>query len=69
MGEEVFHDDVVITEVKKKLKVWCQIRGTAGDMGNVMNIDGDIVNGGCNGKVLSDSHRKRGRRSVGYRYS
>ena len=30
MGVEVSHDDV-ITEVKKKVKVWCEIGGTAGE--------------------------------------
>ena len=40
MDVEVSHDDVVMTEVKKKVKVSCEIRGTAGDRGNVnvMNI-------------------------------
>ena len=35
------------------MKVWCAIGGTAGDRGtvSVMNV-GDIVDGGCNGKVL-----------------
>ena len=28
MGVEISHDDVVITEVKKKGKVWCEIGGT-----------------------------------------
>ena len=56
MGVEVFHDDVVITEVKKKVKAWCEIRRTGRDRGgvNVMSNDGDIVNGGCNGEVLND---------------
>ena len=54
MDVEVSHDDVVITEVKKKVKVWCEIVGTAGYSGdvNVMNEDGDIVAGGCDGEVL-----------------
>ena len=45
MGVEVSHDDVVITEVKKRVKVRCEIRGTTGYRGdvNVMNVDGDIV--------------------------
>ena len=33
------------------------------DMGgdvNVMNVDGYIVDGGCNGEVLSDSRREVG---------
>ena len=56
MGVEVSHDYVVIMEVKMKVKVWCEIEGLAGDRGdaNVMNVDRDIVNGGCNGEVLSD---------------
>ena len=55
MGVEVSHDDV-ITKVKKKMKVWCEIGGTDGYKGNVnvMNVDGDIVDGGCNEEVLSD---------------
>ena len=37
-------------EVIKKMKVWCEIRGTAGNRGdvNVMNFDMDNVNGGFN---------------------
>ena len=31
MGVDVSHHDVVIPEVKNKVKVWCEIRGTAGD--------------------------------------
>ena len=48
MGVEVSHDDDVITEVKKKVKVWCEFRVTAGDKRdvNAMNVDGDIVDGG-----------------------
>ena len=30
MGVEVSHDDAVITEVEKKVKVWCEIGETAG---------------------------------------
>ena len=43
-------------EVKKKVKVWCKIGETAGDRGyvNVMNVDKEIVDGGCNEEVLSD---------------
>ena len=54
--DQVSFDDVVITEVKMKVKVRCEIRGTAGYRGdvNIVNLDGDIVNGGCNGDVLSD---------------
>ena len=50
------NDYVAIMEVKKKVKVWSEIGGTAGYRGdvNVMNVDGDIVDGGCNGEVLSD---------------
>ena len=56
MGVEVSHDDVVITKVKKNVKVWCKIGETAGDRGyvNVMNVDKEIVDGGCNEEVLSD---------------
>ena len=56
MGVEVSHDDVVITEVKKKVKVRCEIGGTAGYRVDVIivNVDGDIVGGGCNGEMLSD---------------
>ena len=48
MGVEVSHDDVIIMEVEKRVKVWCEIRGTAGYGGdvNIMNVDGDIVDGG-----------------------
>ena len=38
------------------VKVRCEIKGTGGyswDV-NVINIDGDVVDGGCNGEVLSD---------------
>ena len=55
MGVEVAHNNV-ITEVKKKVRVWCEIGGTGGyrrDV-NVMNVDGDIVDGGSNGEALSD---------------
>ena len=43
-------------EVKKKLKGWCEIGGTSGNRGdvNVINVDGDIVDGGCNEEMLSD---------------
>ena len=55
MGVEVSHDDAVITEVKKKVKVWCEIGGTAAHKGdvNVMNVDGDLVDDGCNGEVFT----------------
>ena len=38
------------------MNVWSEIGGTAGYWGdvNVMNVDGDIVDGGCNEEVLSD---------------
>ena len=47
MGVQVSHDDVVIMEVKKKVKVWCEIGGTTGYRGdeNIVNDDGDIVSG------------------------
>ena len=56
MGVEVFHDDGVIMEVKKMVKVSCEIRGKTGYRGdvNIVNVDGDIVDDGCNGEVLSD---------------
>ena len=56
MGVEISHEDVVITEVKKKVKVWCGIEGTTRDRGhvNVMNVNRDIVDGDCNGEMLSD---------------
>ena len=49
MGVEISHDDVIIREVKKKVKVWCEIVGTTGYMGdvNIVNFYGDIVDGGC----------------------
>ena len=64
IGVEVSHDDV-ITEVKNMVKVWCEIGGTAGYKGdvNVMNVGGDIVDGGCIGEVLSD--RVVGEKGVG----
>ena len=54
--EDSNQDYVAITEVKKKVKVRCEIRGTTGYRGdvNIVNVDGDIVDGGCNGEVLSD---------------
>ena len=45
MCVEVSHEDVVIMEVKNKVKAWCEIGGTAGyrrDV-NVINVDGDII--------------------------
>ena len=38
------------------LTLTSEIGGTAGDRGNVnvMNVDGDVFDGGCNGEVLSD---------------
>ena len=47
MGIQISHDDAVVTEDKKKVK----IGETAGDSGNVnvMNVDRDIVNGGFSG--------------------
>ena len=56
IGIEVSHDDVVIRKVINKMKVWYEIGGTAGYRGdvNVINFKGDIVDGGCNGEVLSD---------------
>ena len=60
MGVEVSHDDVIIMKVKDKVKVWCEIRGITeyrGDV-NIMNVAGDIVDGGCDGEVM-ESSRKR----------
>ena len=50
------HDNIVVTEIKKNVKFWCEIGETAGDRRdiNVMNVDGDIFDDGCNGEVLSD---------------
>ena len=56
MGVEVSHDDVVIMEAKKKVKVRCEIGETTeyrGDI-NFVYVDGDIVDGGGNEEVLSD---------------
>ena len=36
----------------KKVKVWCEIRGTAGYRGDV-NVNGDIVEGGCIREVFT----------------
>ena len=47
-----FHDDVVITEVKKMVTGLSKSGGAAGDRGDV-NVVRDVVDGGCNGKVLS----------------
>ena len=56
MAVEVSHDDVVITEIKKKVKVWCEIGGTAGDRGNVnvIHFNRDIVDDSFDGDALSD---------------
>ena len=56
IGVEVSHDDVIPTEVKKKVKVVCEIVGKTGYRGdvNIINVDGDIVEGDCNGEMLSD---------------
>ena len=42
MSVEVSHDDVVFTEAKKKVKVWCEIGRTTGYRGDVnsMNVGG-----------------------------
>ena len=56
MAVEVSHDDAVIMKVKNKVNIWCESGGTSivrGDI-KVMNVDEDIVDGGCNGEVLSD---------------
>ena len=56
MGVEVSHDDVVLTEVKKRVEFRCEIGGTTGYRGDIiiMNADGDIVDDGCNGEVFCD---------------
>ena len=56
MGVEVYHDDVIIMEVEKRVKVRCEIRWTTGYRGdvNIVNVDGDIVDSGCNEEVFSD---------------
>ena len=55
-GFEVSYDDIVIIEVEKKVKFGSEIGLSAGYRGhlNVVNVDGDVVYGGCNGEVLSD---------------
>ena len=59
MGVKVYYNDVVITEVKIGVKIWCEIGGTARDKENVnvMNVGGNIIDGGCNGEVISDGER------------
>ena len=54
MGIEISHDDVVITEVKNKVKVKCEFGGCKYWHVNIVNGDRDIVDGGCNAEVLSD---------------
>ena len=56
MGVEVSNDDFVITEFKKKVKAWCEIGGKTDDRRNVniIYIDRDIIDGSCNGVMLSD---------------
>ena len=48
-------NDVFITEVKKKVKVRCEIRDTTGYRGDVtiINVDGGIVDGGCYDEFIS----------------
>ena len=55
MGVEVSHGDGAITEIEKNVENWGEIGRTEGDRGdvNVMNVDGNIVDGGCYGEVLS----------------
>ena len=56
MGAEVSHDNVIITEVKNMVEVRWEIGGTTkyrADV-NIMNVDGSIVDGGCNGEMLTD---------------
>ena len=56
MGVEASHDDLVITKFNIKVKVWCEIVGKARNRRNinVMDVDRDIVDGGCNGEVLEE---------------
>ena len=59
MGVEVFLDDVVITEVKSNVKVWCEIEGTARDRDvNVMIVDGLLVKGLYVVKIFSKWRRE-----------
>ena len=60
MNEKFSRDDVVITKVENKVKVWREIGGTAGDGGvvDVMNNDGDIVGGDCSEEALSEGVRR-----------
>ena len=52
---EASYSDVVITEIRKKVKARREIVGTTGYRGdeNILNVYGDIADGGCNGEVLS----------------
>ena len=54
MGVEVSHNDVVITEVKRKVKISYKIGGTTGyrlDV-SIMNDDGQTADGVCNREVF-----------------
>ena len=53
MGVEV---SLVVMEIKNGEEVACEIGRTTGYRGdiNIMNVDRDIIDGGCDGKVLSD---------------
>ena len=44
------HDDVLPWKLKKRVKIWLEIDRTGGDKGDVdvMNVDGDVVDEGCN---------------------
>ena len=53
MGVEVSHDDVVIMEVEKMVKVRWEIKGTTGYREDliIVIVDGDFVDGGYYGEV------------------
>ena len=56
MSVEVSHDNVVIMEFRNKVEVWREIGRTGIDRWNVniMNVDGNILDDGCNGEMLGD---------------
>ena len=52
---------VMLLEVKNKVKVWYEIRETAGDRGDVnfMNVDEDIVDGGCSWRGIHGYNKSK----------
>ena len=56
MSVEVSHDNVVIMEFRNKVEVWREIGRTGIDRWNVniMNVDGNILDDGCNGEMLGE---------------